>query len=206
MWEPLGTKKHGRAGLSKCSQSAVTQSEAQGKLGNVPSAESWHCWVYPQGAHRKQDAEAQSPTAHNRAREHQWGKPSYEGDRKACLGLPSPASNVSLRLPTITQAERTFPHFIRGPCCCAEPLAPPALAGALSHLCSLGRWRRRGTTCSYERSWRPPRGLALRRCHQPPARTLSPAAPRVPLPHCQRTVSHLLWRHPMRGRGSWPSR
>lgn len=124
MWEPLKTKKHGRAGLSKCSQSAVTQSEAQGKLGNVPSAESWHCWVYPQGAHRKQDAEAQSPTAHNRAREHQWGKPSYEGDRKASLGLPSPASNVSLRLPTITQAERTFPHFVRGPCCCAGPLAP----------------------------------------------------------------------------------
>lgn len=133
------------------------------------------------------------------------GKPSYEGDCKACLGLLSPASNVSLRLPAITQAERTSPHFTRGPCCWAVSLAP-ALAGALSHLCSLGRWRRRGTTCSYERSWRPPRGLALRRCRQPLVRTLSPAAPRVPLPRCQLRVSHHLWRHPMRGRGSWPSR
>lgn len=52
------------------------------------------------------------------------GKLNYEGNRKACLGLPSPASNVSLRLPVITQAERTFPHFTRGPCCCAGPLAP----------------------------------------------------------------------------------
>lgn len=43
------------------------------------------------------------------------GKPRYEGDRKACLGLLSPDSNVSLRLPAITQAERTFPHFTRGP-------------------------------------------------------------------------------------------
>lgn len=43
------------------------------------------------------------------------GKPRYEGDRKACLGLLSPASNVSLRLPAITQTERTFPHFTRSP-------------------------------------------------------------------------------------------
>lgn len=52
------------------------------------------------------------------------GKPHYEGDRKACLGLLSPASIVSLRLPAITQAERTFPHFTRGPLLWLVPPSP----------------------------------------------------------------------------------
>lgn len=51
-------------------QKARESRTKQVKPGSVPSAESWHCWVYPQGARGKQDAEAQSPTAHNRAREH----------------------------------------------------------------------------------------------------------------------------------------